>query len=198
LWLRPEPGYHPSPISLAQRTRFSQAREPRPTCYVTASIQRQCSIVVVAPGGGVSCGDTGVRGDRAEGQYEAIRRILAPSTDPRPGISWPGGPKGSPRLAWARTGEPCAKPSGVPLVPADGHQAGHRADGAWRVAAVAILLAVTVVGLRTSSTFSHTPNSTVAGASGTVLLTVLAAGEGIALVAFIVVLAMARPQRQPR
>src|ERR1700722_10476307 len=100
--------------------------------------------------------------------------------------------------------------SGTPLVPADGHQAGHwashqaghraghRADGAWRVAAVAILLAVTVVGLRTNSTFSHTPNSTVAGASGTVLLTVLAAAEGIALVAFIVVLAMARPQRQPK
>src|SRR6202162_1246411 len=96
--------------------------------------------------------------------------------------------------------------SGTPLVPADGHQAGHqaghraghRADGAWRVAAVAILLVVTVVGLRTSSTSPLTRTSTVAGASGTVLLTVLAAGEGIALVAFIVVLAMARPQRQPK
>jgi hypothetical protein len=73
-----------------------------------------------------------------------------------------------------------------------------RSRGAWRVAAVAVLLAVTVIGLRAHGAFSHTPNSTAAGASGAVLVTVLAAGEGIAVIAFIVVLAMARPQREKK
>jgi multisubunit Na+/H+ antiporter MnhB subunit len=73
-----------------------------------------------------------------------------------------------------------------------------RSRGAWRVAAVAVLLAVTVIGLRAHGAFSRTPNSAAAGASGAVLVTVLAAGEGIAVIAFIVVLAMARPQRQKK
>jgi len=66
------------------------------------------------------------------------------------------------------------------------------------VAAVAVLLAVTVVGLRASSTFSHASHPAAAGFSGAVLVTVLAAGEGVAFAAFVVVLAMARRRRRPQ
>ena len=69
---------------------------------------------------------------------------------------------------------------------------------AWRVAAVAVLLALTAAGLRSRGTFSHAPDRVLAGASGTVLATALAATEGVALVAFVLVLAMARPRRKPR
>ena len=69
---------------------------------------------------------------------------------------------------------------------------------AWRVAAVAVLLALTAAGLRSRGTFSHAPDRALAGASGTVLATALAATEGVALVAFVVVLAMARPRRKPK
>jgi len=69
--------------------------------------------------------------------------------------------------------------------------------GAWRVAAVAVLLAVTAAGLRSHGTFSHAPDRALSGASGAVLATVLVAAEGVALIAFIVLLAMARPQRRP-
>ena len=69
---------------------------------------------------------------------------------------------------------------------------------AWRVAAVAVLLALTAAGLRSRGTFSHAPDRVLAGASGTVLATALAATEGVALVAFVVVLAMARPRRKPK
>ena len=68
--------------------------------------------------------------------------------------------------------------------------------GAWRVAAVAVLLAVTVAGLRAHGTFSRAAHSAAVGVTGSVLAVVLAAGEGIALVAFVLVLAMARPQRK--
>lgn len=68
--------------------------------------------------------------------------------------------------------------------------------GARRVAAVAVLLAIAVVGLRARGTFSRTPDSAAAGASGTVLVIALAVAEGVAFVAFIVVLASARPSRQ--
>jgi multisubunit Na+/H+ antiporter MnhB subunit len=77
-------------------------------------------------------------------------------------------------------------------------QSPRSARAAWRVAAVAILLAVTVIGLRTHGTFSHTPNPTAAGASGLVLVTVLATGEGVAIIAFILVLVMARPQPEKK
>ena len=68
--------------------------------------------------------------------------------------------------------------------------------GAWRVAVVAILLALTAAGLRSRGPFSHAPNRALAGASGTVLATALAATEGVALVAFVVLLAVARPRRK--
>jgi hypothetical protein len=66
------------------------------------------------------------------------------------------------------------------------------------VAVVAVLLAVTVTGLRARGTFAHGGNQTAAGASGAVLATALSAAEGLAVIAFIVVLASARPQRQPK
>ena len=70
--------------------------------------------------------------------------------------------------------------------------------GPWRVAAVAVLLALTAAGLRSRGTFSHAPDRVLAGASGTVLATGLAVTEGVALVAFALVLVMARPRRKPR
>ena len=75
-----------------------------------------------------------------------------------------------------------------------------RADrtAAWRVAAVAVLLALTAAGLRSRGTFSHAPDRALAGASGAVVATALAATEGVALVAFVLVLAMARPRRKPK
>jgi hypothetical protein len=66
------------------------------------------------------------------------------------------------------------------------------------VAAVAILLALAAAGLRSRGTFSHAPDRVLAGASGTVLATALAVTEGVALVAFALVLVMARPRRKPR
>ncbi len=71
-----------------------------------------------------------------------------------------------------------------------------RAGGARRVAAVAVLLAVTVAGLRAHGTFSRAAHSAAVGVAGSLLAVLLSAGEGIALVAFVIVLAMARPQRQ--
>jgi hypothetical protein len=69
---------------------------------------------------------------------------------------------------------------------------------AWRVAAVAVLLALTAAGLRSRGAFSHAPDRVLAGASVSVLATALAATEGVALVAFALVLVMARPRRKPR
>jgi hypothetical protein len=69
--------------------------------------------------------------------------------------------------------------------------------GPWRVAAVAVLLAVTVAGLRSRGPFSHAPDRALAGASGAVLAIVLGAAEGVALIAFVIVLAAARPGRKP-
>ena len=66
------------------------------------------------------------------------------------------------------------------------------------MAVVAVLLAAAFTGLRARGTFAHGGNQTAAGASGTVLAIVLAAAEGLAVIAFIVVLASARPQRQPK
>jgi hypothetical protein len=67
--------------------------------------------------------------------------------------------------------------------------------GVRRVAGVAVLLAVAAVGLRARGTFSHAPNLAALGASRSVLAVILAACEGLALIAFIIVLAMARPHR---
>ncbi len=72
---------------------------------------------------------------------------------------------------------------------------GH-AGGTWRVAAVAVLLAVAVAGLRAHGTFSRAAHSAAAAATGSVLAVLLSAGEGVAVIAFIIVLAMARPQRK--
>ena len=66
------------------------------------------------------------------------------------------------------------------------------------MAVVAVLLAVTVTGLRARGTFAHAGNQTAAGASGAVLATALSAAEGLAVIAFVIVVASARPQRQPK
>jgi len=71
-----------------------------------------------------------------------------------------------------------------------------RTGGATRAAAVAVLLAVTVAGLRAHGTFSRAAHSAAAGVTGSLLAILLATGEGIAVVAFIIVLAMARPERK--
>jgi hypothetical protein len=71
-------------------------------------------------------------------------------------------------------------------------------DRTGGAATVAVLLAAAVAGLRAGGAFSHAPRPAAAGFSGSVLVTVLTAGEGVALVAVIAVLLMARPQRRPR
>jgi hypothetical protein len=65
------------------------------------------------------------------------------------------------------------------------------------VASVAVLLAVTVTGLRARGTFARGSSPTALGASGTVLAIALSAAEGLAVIAFLIVLASARPQRKP-
>jgi Domain of unknown function (DUF4129) len=75
---------------------------------------------------------------------------------------------------------------------------GRRTAEAWRVAAVAILLAVTAAGLEARGTFSNRPAPTAAATSGAVLAIVLYAAEGLAFIAFLVVLVSARPQRIPK
>jgi hypothetical protein len=57
---------------------------------------------------------------------------------------------------------------------------------------------VTAVGLQARGTFARGQNQAVAGVSGAVLAIALSAAEGLAAIAFIVVLAAARPQRQPQ
>jgi hypothetical protein len=64
-----------------------------------------------------------------------------------------------------------------------------------RVAVVAVLLALAAVGLRAHGTFSRSANGSAAAASGAVLATALAVAEGVGLIAFIIVLVMARPVR---
>jgi hypothetical protein len=66
------------------------------------------------------------------------------------------------------------------------------------VAAVAVLLAVAVAGLRARGAFSHNSDRTAVGASGPVLAIALSAAEGLAFIAFLVVLASARRTRQPQ
>src|SRR5580693_8776044 len=64
-----------------------------------------------------------------------------------------------------------------------------------RVAAVAVLLALAAVGLRAHGTFSRVANGSAAAASGAAFAIALAVAEGVGLIAFILVLAMARPKR---
>jgi len=71
-----------------------------------------------------------------------------------------------------------------------------RTGGAGRVAAVAVLLVATVAGLRAHGTFSRAAHTAAAGVTGSLLAILVATGEGIAVVAFIIVLAMARPERK--
>jgi Domain of unknown function (DUF4129) len=85
----------------------------------------------------------------------------------------------------------------APMTPAAPARS-RRAAEAWRVAAVAILLAVMAIGLRARGTFSSGSNPATVGASGAVLATALYAAEGVAFVAFIVVLVSARPQGAPK
>jgi hypothetical protein len=75
---------------------------------------------------------------------------------------------------------------------------GRRTAEAWRVAAVAVLLAVMAAGLRARGVVSTGSNLTTLGASGPALATALYAAEGVAFVAFIIVLASARPQRRSK
>jgi len=75
---------------------------------------------------------------------------------------------------------------------------GRKTAEAWRVAAVAVLLAVMAAGLRARGVFSNGSNPATVGAGGAVLATALYAAEGLAFVAFIVVLVSARPQRKPK
>jgi Domain of unknown function (DUF4129) len=63
------------------------------------------------------------------------------------------------------------------------------------VAVVAVLLAVTVIGLRSRGAFSTTPNLAAAGATGAVLAIGLAVCEGVALVAVVIVALSMRPRR---
>jgi hypothetical protein len=65
------------------------------------------------------------------------------------------------------------------------------------VAAVAVLLVVAVTGLRARGTFARSPDQAVVGVSGAAAAIILSAAEGIAVIAFIIVLASARPQRKP-
>jgi uncharacterized protein DUF4129 len=66
------------------------------------------------------------------------------------------------------------------------------------VAAVAVLLAVAATGLRARGTFSHGSDRTASGFSGSVLAIALSAAEALAIIAFVIVLASARPQRKPK
>jgi hypothetical protein len=86
--------------------------------------------------------------------------------------------------------------AGASLVPASrSGRTASQTGGVRRVAAVAVLLAVTVIGLRSRGAFSSAPNLAAAGATGAVLAIALAACEGIALVAFVVVAVSVRPRR---
>jgi hypothetical protein len=66
------------------------------------------------------------------------------------------------------------------------------------VAAVAVLLAVTVTGLQARGTFARGPDQAAIGVSGAAAAIILSAAEGIAVIAFLIVLASARPQRKPK
>jgi hypothetical protein len=66
-----------------------------------------------------------------------------------------------------------------------------------RVALVAVLLAAAVAALRAGGTYPHAPHPAAAGFSGSALVIVLGAAEGVAFIAFVTVLALVRPQRRP-
>jgi Domain of unknown function (DUF4129) len=61
-----------------------------------------------------------------------------------------------------------------------------------------VLLLVAAIGLRARGTFARGPNQAAAGVSATTAAIVLSAAEVLGLIAFIVVLASARPQRKKK
>ncbi len=61
-----------------------------------------------------------------------------------------------------------------------------------------MLLAVTVTGLQARGTFARGPGQALIGVSGQAAAIILSAAEGIAVIAFLIVLASARPQRKPK
>jgi antitoxin (DNA-binding transcriptional repressor) of toxin-antitoxin stability system len=80
-----------------------------------------------------------------------------------------------------------------------GTEAGAGAGaGAGRVAVVAVLLLVAATGLRARGTFARGPNQAAAGATAATATIVLSAAEVLAFIAFLVVLASARPQRKKK
>jgi uncharacterized membrane protein len=64
--------------------------------------------------------------------------------------------------------------------------------------AVAVLLALAVAGLQASGPFSRATQPEAAGLTGTALVASLSVAEGIAFIAFLVLLASARPRRPPK
>ena len=61
-----------------------------------------------------------------------------------------------------------------------------------------MLLAVTVTGLQARGTFARGPDQALIGVSAQAAAIILSAAEGIAVIAFLIVLASARPQRKPK
>jgi hypothetical protein len=57
---------------------------------------------------------------------------------------------------------------------------------------------VAAAGLRARGPFSHAANQAAAGASGTTLAIALSTAEGVAVIAFLTVLASIRPRRKPK
>ena len=57
---------------------------------------------------------------------------------------------------------------------------------------------MTVTGLQARGTFARGPDQALVGVSGQAAAIILSAAEGIAVIAFLIVLASARPQRKPK
>ena len=57
---------------------------------------------------------------------------------------------------------------------------------------------MTVTGLQARGTFARGPDQAIIGVSGPAAAIILSAAEGLAVIAFLVVLASARPQRKPK
>ena len=66
------------------------------------------------------------------------------------------------------------------------------------MAAVVVLLAAAVTGLQARGTFARGQNQALIGVSGSVAAVILSAAEGLAVIAFLIMLASARPQRKPK
>ena len=66
------------------------------------------------------------------------------------------------------------------------------------MAAVVVLLAAAVTGLQARGTFARGQNQALIGVSGSAAAVILSAAEGLAVIAFLIMLASARPQRKPK